>query len=359
VHCRFDLLPDFDIASWPRTKRVALFGTGTAAQVARNILSDAGVEVVCFIDHHSRQERVANLPVKTLGNASAPLDLDLPIILITQYWVRWANVLKNSGFTELYNGYESVFNANLLSDIEGSLRAVLSLAASAAVEVGVTGATEAAAALEQVVATFKETGPLSGRVNQRSISMMAPQTHAVAQFYARLTQGPIIEVGPYTGGLTVTIAQGAGESPVPRKYAIVEAGGSYVEQPYLPSGDVIADLRHNIGRLTPSFAFELVQGRAQDAETLARVERYLDGERAGMLVIDSDGDLDGTFSAYREFLADGCILVLDDFIDFETEPRLNKSRTTRAGIYANLHRGRFEELNVTAFGTWFGRYVAN
>src|ERR1700730_18329510 len=73
-------------------------------------------------------------------------------------------------------------------------------------------------------------------------SMLHYESLAAISFLASVTAGGILEIGAYIGGATTTIAL-AKQSRSP--LVTVELGGTN-DNPYLPSGDILRDLRETL-----------------------------------------------------------------------------------------------------------------
>jgi hypothetical protein len=92
--------------------------------------------------------------------------------------------------------------------------------------------------------------------------------------------------------------------------------------------------------------------RWSNIETTQRtVRELLAGHKAGLLVIDANGEAERDFSLYRDLLAPGAALVIDDYF----APDNIKSANVYALVSRMVEQGTFQQTAVVPYGTWFGR----
>jgi hypothetical protein len=58
----------------------------------------------------------------------------------------------------------------------------------------------------------------------------------------------------------------------------------------------------------------IVEGWSNAAHTIEQVKRSLVGKKIGLWVVDGDGQVAINFGIYRPMLADGAIIVCDDYL---------------------------------------------
>jgi predicted O-methyltransferase YrrM len=168
-------------------------------------------------------------------------------------------------------------------------------------------------------------------------------------YLAANTDGVILEIGPYVGGSTVALA--AGNAARGRPFVTVEAGGAYKEHPYIPSDDIVRDLRYNLRRFGFEDAVQVVCGWCYDPKVRRAVGEHTRGEMIGLLVIDADGLLEPSLSAYAPLLRDDCFVVIDDYESDGSE----KGALVRPFVRRHVEEGTFIEHGIFGWGTWFGQ----
>lgn len=167
---------------------------------------------------------------------------------------------------------------------------------------------------------------------------------------AAAARGPILEIGAYIGGSTTALAYGARSRG---GYVItVERGGSHADHWLVPTHDIIRDLKRNLAKGGYSSTVTVFEGLAQQPSVQAQVRARLAEQKAGMLVLDSDGEVARTLVQYRRFLADDALLVVDDY---DAAGVSEKEATTKPVVDSLMRRGVLRQFGVFAHGTWFGR----
>lgn len=184
----------------------------------------------------------------------------------------------------------------------------------------------------------------------KGFSMLHVETLRILWELSARSSEPIIEVGSYMGGATVTMALACKSGPA--RVITVEAGGSHLSHPTLPSADILADLRRNIVRYGVQDKVSIVEGYSHAPETLAAVSKLLDGQKARVVVMDSDGQLARDFPLYTPFIADDAYIIFDDYEGEAVE----KSALVRPFIEQGIRNGHLSDLGVYLWGTWVGRY---
>ena len=181
------------------------------------------------------------------------------------------------------------------------------------------------------------------------ISMLGREVLLRLELLARSAQGAVLEIGPYVGGSTSTIALGLRGSG--RRFLTIEAGGKHLAHPTLPSSDILADLRQNVRRLGVEEGVEIVEGWAHDLGPRRAVARSLDEGSVGLFVVDADGDVAFAFAAYGRYLRDDCVVVLDDY---RAPGAPEKEKRLRPLVDGQVGQGALRPFGVYG-GTWFGQ----
>jgi len=181
----------------------------------------------------------------------------------------------------------------------------------------------------------------------RSISMLHEASLWALGQCAGMSDGPVLELGPYIGGSCTMLAAGARHGVIS-----VEIGGPNPGHPQTPTLDTIADLRRNLASAGLAGNVEIIEGHAMDMGVAARVEAALAGRKAGMMFVDIDPGTEKAITLYSRWLADGAILVVDDYA---SEVAVDKAAGVKAFIAAGVQAGVIEPIGLYPWGTWFGR----
>lgn len=182
-------------------------------------------------------------------------------------------------------------------------------------------------------------------------SMLHPDTLIMLRALASVVKGPIVEFGTYIGGSTAMIAKGCGSDG---RFLAVELGGSYLDHPHLPSSDIFGEMQETLCEQDVEQRVQLIQDFSSSPATRERIEKFLNGEKIAMLVIDTDGAIKRDVELYAPYCAKGCVLVIDDYIDLG-EDDYKKADTVRAAVDGYVESGDFVRFDVLKWGTWFGR----
>lgn len=134
------------------------------------------------------------------------------------------------------------------------------------------------------------------------------------------------------------------------KVVALDYGGAYAH-PHLPSTDIVADLRANVFRFKLADRVDIIEGYARSRRSLAKLNRL--APNVDLISIDADAWIALSLWAFAPFLADGCIVAIDDY---ESDAAPEKSRPIRSYIAKALARGMLEQFAVVPWGTWVGRY---
>jgi predicted O-methyltransferase YrrM len=187
----------------------------------------------------------------------------------------------------------------------------------------------------------------------KSFSMLHQESLLLLNYLARRVRGAVLEIGPYIGGSTVAIGTGL-KLGRGGPHIVVEVGGTYPEHPSYPSHDILRDLKDNI-RKYDLRNLHLLEGWSYDPEVQTRLAEALGSKLIDLLFIDSDGAAGRDFAMYRNFLADGCIIVLDDFL-VPSSDAASKQVGVRSWVADAADNKIVEDLGVYLWGTWVGRY---
>ena len=184
-------------------------------------------------------------------------------------------------------------------------------------------------------------------------SMLHIDVLILMRYLAAVTEGPIVEFGPYIGGSTVSFAKGI---TLPRKFMVLEPGGSSTH-PHIPSKDIYGDLEHNLESQGVRDRVTLFQTSSWKEEALPLLTDALKGEKISLLCIDSDGYVGRDLGLYEHLCTPGCVLIIDDFIDTGTD-NCQKSNDTQPYILDRVANGSLVQFGIYGWSTWIGRFPA-
>jgi predicted O-methyltransferase YrrM len=192
-------------------------------------------------------------------------------------------------------------------------------------------------------------GPAAEIVRRaREVSMLHPETLAALNLLAARTRGAVLEIGPYIGGSTIAIAS-ATRGRVP--FVTIEHGGAH-DHPSLPTQDTVADLKANLERAGLSDAVQILVGISREPGMKERVAEALGGRKITLCMIDADGRVGLDIEAYRDLMAEDCVLVFDDY---ETLDEGNvKQSLVKSWVLEAERAGLVTRLGVLPWSTWFG-----
>ncbi|MDQ8728352.1 class I SAM-dependent methyltransferase [Bradyrhizobium sp. LHD-71] len=188
----------------------------------------------------------------------------------------------------------------------------------------------------------------------KSFSMLHQETLSLLGYFARRSQGAVLELGAYLGGATISIAkalQQSGGGP----QITVEVGGAHPTHPDYPTDDILRDLKRNIKKFNVEPIVNLVEGWSDAPEVVAQVERLLNGRKIDLLFIDSDGRTRRDMDIYGKFLSQDCIIVLDDFL-VAVADAADKEVGVRNWVAWATETGLVTDLGVHQWATWVGQY---
>src|SRR5262249_50117505 len=148
--------------------------------------------------------------------------------------------------------------------------------------------------------------------------------------FAKICSGSILEIGAFVGGATIAAAFGVRDSGRQRKLITIEPGGT-VKHKRLGTRNILHDLERNLARQRVSKMVTLIKGRSFDLETISAVHQALGADEIGLLILDADAGKRRDIECYRDKLAKGCWMVIDDYSGADLNP---KSAPSRADVDA-------------------------
>ena len=170
---------------------------------------------------------------------------------------------------------------------------------------------------------------------------------------AKVCDGSILEIGSFLGASTVAAGLGIRASVREKKFLSVEPGGELRDHK-LASRNIFKDLTKRVGRAGLANAVTLLNGSSFDANIISTVKSHLGPGEVGLFIFDADANVRRDIDCYRDRFADGCWMVIDDYIS-----ATNKAGPTREQVDELVAAGRLRPLGFYGWGTWVGRWSVN
>jgi len=182
-------------------------------------------------------------------------------------------------------------------------------------------------------------------------SMLSVDVLVLIYHMAKRCEGGILEIGSFLGASTVAAGIGARAAGVEKKFVSIEPGGRLKDH-RLASKDIFKDLRKHIARAGLLESVTLINGSSFDETTIATVKERFGPREIGLFIFDADANVRRDLDCYSDRLADGCWMVIDDYIS-----ATNKAGPTRAQVDELTGQGRLLPLGFYGWGTRIGRWL--
>ena len=183
-------------------------------------------------------------------------------------------------------------------------------------------------------------------------SMLHLDVLLLVYHFAKICSGSILEIGAFVGGATIAAAFGVRDSGQQKKVIALEPGGN-LKHKRLGTRNILRDLERNLARHHVSDMVTLIKGRSFNPETISAVHQALGSDEIGLLILDADSGKRRDIECYRDKLAEGCWMVIDDYCGAASNP---KSAPSRADVDALVAAGALEPLGFYGWSTWVGRW---
>jgi L-amino acid N-acyltransferase YncA/cephalosporin hydroxylase len=170
--------------------------------------------------------------------------------------------------------------------------------------------------------------------------------------FSKICSGAILEIGAFVGGATIAAAFGVRDSGRQKKLIAIEPGGG-VKHKRLGTRNILRDLEGNLARQRVSEMVTLIKGRSFDPETISAVHQALASNEIDLLILDADASKRRDIECYRNELAEGCWMVIDDYSGADSNVKIAPSR---ADVDALVAAGALEPLGFYGWSTWVGRW---
>ncbi|MEY2573787.1 MAG: hypothetical protein QOJ87_2000 [Verrucomicrobiota bacterium] len=167
---------------------------------------------------------------------------------------------------------------------------------------------------------------------------------------AKICDGHILEIGSFLGASTVAAGLGARASGREKKFLTIEPGGELKDH-RLATRNIFKDLTRHVARADLANSVTLLNGSSFDQNIIATVKSKFGPREVGLFIFDADANVRRDIDCYGDRFADGCWMVIDDYISATT-----KAGPTRAQVDELTAQGRLRPLGFYGWGTWVGRW---
>jgi cephalosporin hydroxylase len=182
-------------------------------------------------------------------------------------------------------------------------------------------------------------------------SMLSEDVLVLIYHMAKICEGGILEIGSFLGGSTVAAGLGVRASGREKKFISIEPGGALKDHK-LATKNIFKDLTKHVARAGLEKGVTLLNGSSFDENIIANVKTSFAPREVGLFIFDADANARRDIDCYGELFADGCWMVIDDYIS-ATE----KAGPTRAQVDDLVAEGRLQTLGFYGWGTWVGRWI--
>ncbi len=183
-------------------------------------------------------------------------------------------------------------------------------------------------------------------------SMLSEDVLVLVYHLAKICDGGILEIGSFLGASTVAAGMGARDSGKQKSFVSIEPGGQLKDHK-LATKNIFKDLTKHVSRAGLADSVTLLNGASFDEAVIATVKARFRAGEIGFFIFDADANVRRDIDCYRSLFADGCWVVIDDYIS-----ATNKAGPTRSQVDALVAEGRLQPLGFYGWGTWVGRWLA-
>ena len=182
-------------------------------------------------------------------------------------------------------------------------------------------------------------------------SMLSEDVLVLIYHMAKICDGGILEIGSFLGASTVAAGLGVRASGREKRFISIEPGGALKDHK-LATRNIFKDLTKHVARAGLANAVTLLNGSSFDQDIIANVKTSLAPGEVGLFIFDADANVRRDIDCYRDRFADGCWMVIDDYIS-----ATSKAGPTRAQVDELTAEGRLRPLGFYGWGTWVGRWM--
>jgi predicted O-methyltransferase YrrM len=207
--------------------------------------------------------------------------------------------------------------------------------------------------LMQRLITYRYDKPLHHQLMKAAdYSMLDPDVLVLIYHMAKVCDGGILEIGSFLGASTVAAGLGVRAAGQEKKFLSIEPGGRLKDH-RLATKDIFKDLTKHVTRAGLLDSVTLINGSSFDQTTIATVKGQFGPGEIGLFIFDADANVRRDIDCYGDRLADGCWVVIDDYIS-----ATDKAGPTRAQVDELVAARRLLPLGFYGWGTWIGRWSA-
>jgi hypothetical protein len=142
------------------------------------------------------------------------------------------------------------------------------------------------------------------------------------------------------------------EKLVPADTITIEPGGSLRKHP-LATRNILGSLKRNLARQGVAERVTIVEGHSFEPEVVATVDRALDADQVGLLILDADADCKRDINRYGPKLMDDCWLIIDDYGGPADNSKVSPTKTQ---VDELVNDDQLIPLGYYGFGTWVGQW---
>jgi predicted O-methyltransferase YrrM len=184
-------------------------------------------------------------------------------------------------------------------------------------------------------------------------SMLSEDVLVLICHMAKVCEGGILEIGSFLGASTVAAGLGMRASGQTKRFISIEPGGELKDHK-LASKNIFRDLTNHVSRAGLENAVTLLNGSSFDSSVIATVKASFAPSGVGLFIFDADANVRRDIDCYGPLLADGCWVVIDDYISATV-----KGGPTREQVDELVSAGRLCPLGFYGWGTWVGLWMVN
>tara|TARA_Y100000004_G_C8836956_1_gene378738 strand:+ start:36 stop:830 length:795 start_codon:yes stop_codon:yes gene_type:complete len=205
-------------------------------------------------------------------------------------------------------------------------------------------------------------------IRKEVTSMLHPHTLAIIRNIAKLSTGTILEIGAFTGGATISAAQGLIESGSSQRMLTVEIGSNYNDNGVLCTHDYSAHVNGlNSDNLFYKLWTNLVSFNVEHKVNIFETNflnrnfleyaliPYIEKNPLGLIILDSDGQVEGDLDILLPYANSGCYIMVDDYMmHSHYAGDGDKATPSQKAVHKLINSGKALSLGVYKWTTWFG-----
>jgi predicted O-methyltransferase YrrM len=205
--------------------------------------------------------------------------------------------------------------------------------------------------LMQKLVEYRHNSPLQQQLSKADpYSMLNIDALVLIHYFAKTSEGAILEIGSFVGGSTIAAALGARASGQKKKIISIELGGR-LDKHRLATRNIFKQLKKNLARFGVLDDVTLINGASYHEQTIATVRQAFGPKEVGLFIFDADNNVRRDLDCYADRFADRCWVVIDDYFGSS-----EKAAPIREQVDEYMASGRLWQLGLYGLGTWVGRW---